>query len=85
MKGVWDVYIGRSCVKPHVRDHPHHYRAQQHCAVIDENIDVQEIPTPQGFLVIQICMSIARAMNTSAPLIDNRRAKSSAASALIKL
>jgi hypothetical protein len=47
--------------------------------------EMQEIPTPQGFLVIQIRASIARVMHTTAPLIDSRGAKTLPASALIKL
>jgi len=46
---------------------------------------VQEIPTLQGFLVIQFCAPIARLMDTTALLIDNRLAKRWLVSALIKL
>jgi hypothetical protein len=47
--------------------------------------EMQEIPTSQGFLVIQICTSIVRLMRTTTPPIDNRRAKTLPLSALIFL
>jgi hypothetical protein len=50
-----------------------------------KNHDVQEIPTPQGFLVIQICAPLARLMHTTAPPNGNCRAKTWLISALINL
>jgi len=47
--------------------------------------EMQEIPTSQGFLVIQICAANARSILTEAPLTENRRAKTLAPGALIFL
>jgi hypothetical protein len=52
---------------------------------LTEKHDVQEIPTPQGFLVIQICATTAQSTLTAAPLIDIQRVKTMARGTLIFL
>jgi hypothetical protein len=39
---------------------------------VTKNDDVQEIPTPQGFLVFQIRAPIARSARIAAPVFENR-------------